>query len=246
MRKKLCGTAAVLSVFCFAVLLFGRKDSAKFFILGHAAADGGKVGHKVETVLSYEGEWLTAQGDYTYPMTPEKEEWAQLDYLEKRERCNMPQELVDILTTKELVNAALDYPLKMDYLGFDDAERGLEHLKGNSNVYRELFEREDITEALLEAYRDLQVDYDFLVSGTASNRGEKSGYNKELILQFLIGSDEIFDRLTEAQLKDLLAAVDVKCAEREGKCDDFTMPWSRNHPFLLYKMGLLADGEYIK
>ncbi|MDE7211072.1 MAG: hypothetical protein K2O03_06470 [Lachnospiraceae bacterium] len=91
MRKKLYGIAALLSIFCIAILFFailsvGRRKAAP----------------------SYEGEWLTAEGNYTYPMTPYKEEWAQLDILERRESCNMPQKLVDMLTTEELVNAALD------------------------------------------------------------------------------------------------------------------------------------------
>ncbi len=222
MRKKLYGIAALLSIFCIAILFFailsvGRRKAAP----------------------SYEGEWLTAEGNYTYPMTPYKEEWVQLDILERRESCNMPQELVDMLTTEELVNAALDYPLKMDYIGFSSPEKGLEHLKGSSNVYRELFEREDIIENLLKAYRELQVDYDLLVSETVSNPWEKSGYAKELILQLLIGCDEIFDQLTEAQMEELLTIVDERYAAKQGTGDDFTMAWSRNNPFLLGREGIL-------
>ena len=65
-------------------------------------------------------------------------------------------------------------------------------------------------------------------------------------MQLLIGSDEIFDSLTDAQLEELLAAVDARWKQKKGKCDDFTTAWSRNHPFFLYKMGILKDGEYIK
>ncbi|MDE7211071.1 MAG: hypothetical protein K2O03_06465 [Lachnospiraceae bacterium] len=128
----------------------------------------------------------------------------------------------------------------MDYIAFSSLEQGLEHLKGSSNVYRELFKREDIIENLLKVYRDLQVDYDLLVSDTVSNPWEKSGYAKELILQLLIGCDEIFDQLTEAQMEELLTIVDERYAAKQGTCDDYTTAWSRNHPFFLDKIGILG------
>lgn len=77
----------------------------------------------------FSGEWVTSEGEYAYPVTSEDDAWATMDYTEKRDVCNMPQELVDTLSTAELVDLALDYPLKLDYLMFDSYALGIEHLK---------------------------------------------------------------------------------------------------------------------
>ncbi len=168
------------------------------------------------------GEWVTSEGEYTYPVTPENDAWATMDYAEKRNVCNMPQELVDALSTAELVDLALDYPLKLDYLMFDSYALGIEHLKSSSNVYHELFEREDAAEVLLAVYADLQVDYDILVSNMVENPMEASGYDKELVLQLLLASDEIFDTMVDEQVTDLVETIGAKYEEKEGTCEDFT------------------------
>lgn len=175
----------------------------------------------ISTDSVYVGEWVTPEGEYTYPVTPDDEVWASMNYAEMRDACNMPQELVDMLSTEELVNAALDYPLMLDCLLFDSYEKGIEHLKNTSNVYRELFEREDAAEALLASYADLHVNYDILISGTVKNPMEVSGYDKELVLQLLLASDEIYSSMDEYQVTDLVETLGAKYDEKQGKCDDF-------------------------
>ena len=96
-------------------------------------------------------EWFDSEGSYIYPITPSDPIWHEMSYGEWVAACNMPQEVVDTLSTEELVNAALDYPLKMDYMFFNSYSAGIQHLLEKSNVYRELFEREDAPEALLTA-----------------------------------------------------------------------------------------------
>lgn len=176
----------------------------------------------ISTDSVYVGEWVTPEGEYTYPVTPDDEVWASMNYAEMRDACNMPQELVDMLSTEELVNAALDYPLMLDCLLFDSYEKGIEHLILNSNVYCELFEREDAAVVLLKAYSDLNVDYDLLtIVDPSRNLYAESNYEKEIMLQILLSTDEIFEMLNQTQTEQLIELLSEKYDEKRGKCDDF-------------------------
>lgn len=201
----------------------GKKLIALF--LGTTLLPLGSITASAEetpTSIVYEGEWVTASGEYTYPITPSDKAWADMNYPQMVEACNMPQALVETLSTEDLVKAALDYPLKLDYLMFDSYTAGIEHLKDTSNVYRESYTREDAAEALLAAYDALQVDYAALVSDTVENPMQASGYDKELILQLLLASDEVFDCMSETQTTALVEIIGEKYEEKEGKCDDFS------------------------
>lgn len=172
--------------------------------------------------VSYTGQWLTQDGVYAYPVTPENPEWAEMDYVEQVRACDMPQELVNSLSTDELVQVALDYPLMLDCMLFDSYERGVEHLAMTSNVYRELLEREDVAETLLSAYLNLDVDYDMLATGGLTrNPFAESDYDKEIMLQSLLSSEVIFSALDEAQTEKLMEVLGDKYEEKKGKCDNF-------------------------
>mgnify|MGYP001024333117 FL=1 len=156
-------------------------------------------------------EWFDSEGSYTYPITPSDPIWHEMSYGEWVAACNMPQEVVDTLSTEELINAALDYPLKMDYMFFNSYSAGIQHLQEKSNVYRELFEREDAPEALLTAYESLQVDYVILNSAEKQTSLEDSGYDRELVLQLLLASNEIYNQMDEIQVTNLTEIIDEKC-----------------------------------
>ena len=159
---------------------------------------------------------------YTYPVTPDDEAWAHMSYSEWVEVSNIPQELVDTFSTKKLIDAALDYPLKMDYLLFDTYVAGIQHMKNISNIYKELFTREDAPEILLETYNNLKVDYNLLIETTQENTIKKSNYDKELVLQFLLNSPEILDKMGEEQITKLTEVTNIKYKNKIGKCEDFS------------------------
>ncbi len=161
-------------------------------------------------------EWFDSEGSYTYPITPSDPIWHEMSYGEWVAACNMPQEVVDTLSTEELVSAALDYPLKMDYLFFNSHAAGIQHFQEKSNVYRELFEREDAPEVLLTAYESLQVDYDILAVTENQNALTASKYDRELILQLLLASEEISEQFDETQVTSLIDITEEKNEQRSA------------------------------
>ena len=208
--------------------LFTKGKKVAAFTLTTAIAMQGSIFatakdyDRANSEMPYAGEWLTQDGVYTYPVTPENQEWAGMDYVEQVQACNMPQELVNSLSTDELVQVALDYPLMLDCMLFDSYERGVEHLALTSNVYRELLEREDVAETLISAYLNLNVDYDLLAAGGLTrNPFAESDYDKEIMLQSLLSSEVIFNALDEVQTEKLVEILGDKYEDKLGKCDDY-------------------------
>lgn len=175
-------------------------------------------------------DWIEENGDYQYPMTPEHEQWAQMIYLEQILACNMPEELISVLSTEELVRVALEYPFMIDFLLFDSYEQGVSHLRNTSNIYDELFMRNDIGYVLIEAYNALNVNYDLLLSNE-KNALSNSEYDKEVVLQLLLASEDIFKTLDAAQLSSLVDIIGDKQEEKKGKCDDYVTSFTFYHAY---------------
>lgn len=70
--------------------------------------------------------------------------------------CNVPEDLLLNMSTQELVDLLLDYPLLGDLMLFSDINEGISVMKQNSNVLSELLSREDGASLLLEAYSDFK------------------------------------------------------------------------------------------
>ncbi len=185
--------------------------------VGISANDKGRV----EENLNLQ-QWMTEEGKVVYPLTPNDFIWSEMTYVEQVEACNMPQELVDGLSTEELVNSALEYPFLLDFLLFDSYDEGIEHMKETSNVYKELYEREDVGEVLIDTYAALEVDYDSIaLNNVEEYEKDWKQYGKEIVLQNLLASDEIFNCLDSKQINELIEVIGDKYAAKKGKCEHY-------------------------
>lgn len=89
---------------------------------------------------------------YTYPVVPGTEAWRQLDgHVEMLEACQIPEDILESLTTQALVETVLNYPLLIDMLAYNTTEAGYEAVYRNFNGLQELQERKDAI-VCLEAY----------------------------------------------------------------------------------------------
>ncbi|MBR4607797.1 MAG: hypothetical protein IKO41_16435 [Lachnospiraceae bacterium] len=91
-----------------------------------------------------------------YPMKPGDEGWDRMDYGEILKVVNPPQELIDSMSTRELADLMLHYPL----LNEMDTEETLRIMSGKSQIFLELRWRKDGTKELLNALRDIEIDMD--------------------------------------------------------------------------------------
>ncbi|WP_334072558.1 MULTISPECIES: hypothetical protein [Paenibacillus] len=88
--------------------------------------------------------------NFEYQITPDDPEWANLS--SKREMLDVtriPNDVLKKMTTEEVVNAVLDYPLVINIYAYDSYADGLKALAKDSDAFRELLTRDDAGDQLL-------------------------------------------------------------------------------------------------
>lgn len=99
-----------------------------------------------------------AETPYIYPILPGDDVWNTLDT--KQERLyllQIPESVLDSLTTQELLELVLDYPYFSDYQFFDTPNGAYNTFMTDFNGFRALLGRNDITEVLLAAYNSAEI-----------------------------------------------------------------------------------------
>ena len=118
-------------------------------------------------------EWRKINGKYSYPVTPYDKEWK--NYIMSIERyvvCQIPQKILEELTTEELFELVLDCPMVTDICLYNSIEEGVKILAQNFNGMNELLSRLDCLEIITKYYESYniptkqQLDYDVLLGDT--------------------------------------------------------------------------------
>ncbi|HUM66835.1 MAG TPA: hypothetical protein PLV32_13340, partial [Chitinophagaceae bacterium] len=87
---------------------------------------------------------------YDYPIKPGSESWQALKtHKEMVQVCQVPEEILQQLTTPALLETCLSYPLLMDVLAFNNLVTGLEQTLKRFNGYHVLVVRPDFAKSLV-------------------------------------------------------------------------------------------------
>lgn len=95
---------------------------------------------------------------YDYPYVPGTPEWEKLNTGEERQKaCLLPDAILPGQSTQGLIQAIWEYPLLLDFFIFSSST-GLQKVFATgfipqSNMYKELLTRKDMTDCLTERYR---------------------------------------------------------------------------------------------
>ena len=92
-------------------------------------------------------------GKWDYPIKPGTEEWKQFQRtIDMIEACQIPDSVLQNISTNYLMILCLQYPLIRGVFAFDNINIGLEKFFNDFNGIRELAKREDAVNALSEQY----------------------------------------------------------------------------------------------
>lgn len=91
---------------------------------------------------------------YTYPINLSTiEEWRALQTLdEKIEACRIPDDLINQLSTEDLLSLALEYPLNMNLFLYNSIQQGLNSIMNYNHCLSALYQREDALELMRFIY----------------------------------------------------------------------------------------------
>jgi len=99
---------------------------------------------------------LKAQAKWDYPVKPGTPQWeAFLTHAQMVEAIRVPDEVLNSLTTKELVTVCLNYPLYGDMFAYNSLQEGFKkNVAVHSNGVQELLRRPDNVQCLLDELKN--------------------------------------------------------------------------------------------
>ena len=86
---------------------------------------------------------------YEYPITPDSPQWRNFTQTSQMiEACQVPEDIVENMTTEALLETVLDYPLMVNVLVQNTPEIGYKFLLENNAAFRELVTRNDMIDVV--------------------------------------------------------------------------------------------------
>ena len=130
---------------------------------------------------------------YDFPVKPGTSEWSKLkNNKEKVGICQIPDNQLELLSTKDLLETCLSYPLLPDIMAFSNIQDGFDKFKNDFNGINELLQRKDGSEILIAKYKMKKPsDYD---SNWSLVRKGKLSFEFSII-EIFISQKEIISQL---------------------------------------------------
>ncbi|GHV58484.1 hypothetical protein FACS1894182_11020 [Bacteroidia bacterium] len=128
--------------------------------------------------------------------------------------CQIPEEILLSLSTEDLTDVCLHYPLLYDVFAFDNLNNGLDKLFEDFNGIRDLYKREDFALSLAKRYTQKVQNFSFLNSQVSEI---EKGYfiisvsALEVLLSRIKGQDNAEKASYREILRYLVAGYEEKC-----------------------------------
>jgi len=148
---------------------------------------------------------------WDYPVKPGTEQWRALHTSqEMRDVCQIPEDVLENLPTDQLAEICLRYPLRGDYVFFDNEREGIKIVISRLNGLIELSRRKDGTRALVNIYQNYPVLNYLPEKGTVNY---PIPY-EIMLLELLIADDLFINQLSSEELLNLLTIVKNKYSDK--------------------------------
>ena len=155
-------------------------------------------------------------GVYDYPVKPGTAEWKALgSHVEMLKVCQIPDSNLTRMSTADLLETVLNYPLFLDALAYNWPQQGFDAVSGQFNGLQELLKRPDGGTVLLAKYKAM----DPKALGQDWTDLQKGGYAfKFMYIEMLLAQPTILNRFTAGQKRELVREQLVKTdAKRQSE-----------------------------
>ncbi len=145
---------------------------------------------------------------WDYPVKPGSKEWLSITDFEKRlALLDIPENILQKISTEELVNICLSYPEFGLIYTRNDLQSGYNYIRSMFNGYRELETRPDAGKVLIKIYSGYKPDgFDLSSSDVEIGRFVfKFNY-----IEILLAQTEILNKLNPGDLHELLSLCSQK------------------------------------
>ncbi len=140
---------------------------------------------------------------WDYPVKPGSEEWAKLSSgLEMLKVCQIPESILQTLSTRQLAEICLNYPLFFEHTASNDEREAIKSMIQNFNGLSELISRKDGIKELIRLYREVSF------SGIKA----KDVPYKTVYLELLLANDGFINMADASDLVNLKEVLNTKYA----------------------------------
>lgn len=158
---------------------------------------------------------------WDYPIKPEMKEWASFETGEQMVKaCQIPLDILSVISTKELVTVCLNYPLFNNYVAFNDEREGVNITIRQFNGLQELSKRTDGIQELIKAYES------YPILSKVQNDVNSKDYHIPYKLSFLelVLSDNVFlSKMDNDKLEELRKIAVNKYADKLQNSDVYSL-----------------------
>lgn len=162
----------------------------------------------------YPGDYI----GYRYPVRPGMPAWSQLsDHQEMVDACMIPEKILAEMTTEELAQTVLAYPLLSDIFAYSDSDIGVEVISAHFNGLQELSVRENSASVLVDLYIEQDANVVYANNGEntdatngAMNLDHADGYYLSVLrlyaINAILGTDDYCNQMTEFDYEKMIEA----------------------------------------
>lgn len=177
---------------------------------------------------------LVAQ-QYDYPIKPGTPEWKAMISTEQRvQACQIPDSILTIISTEDLLSTCLNHPFNIDLVLFNFVQDGFNNIKNKSNAWRELLKREDLGPVVIIKYKTMSPD---------SMIGEEYPGRHFLLMETLLIQDEVINTLSKKDRFELLRESYIKYSGKVTHPEKYELFGTMNNIALMGK--ILIKENYI-
>jgi len=158
---------------------------------------------------------------WDYPIKPGMKEWATFETGEQMVKaCQIPLDVLNTISTNELVTVCLNYPLFNNYMAFNDEREGISITIRQFNGLQELSQRKDGIQELIKAYAD------YPILSKIQNDINSKDYHIPYKLSFLelVLSDNVFlSKMDNNELEEIRKIAVNKYADKLQNSDVYSL-----------------------
>ena len=156
---------------------------------------------------------------WDYPVKPYMEQWGQFKTMDDMYRaCQIPEGILKNLDTESLVELCLNFPAPPLFIIFNTPQQAFMQYYSNFNGIRELFQRKDAGQYLLEKYSSMSLD-EFNPIWELHEQGRFVSHYK--FIEAILSQPQIMESLGSDGRKALLKEAIKKINEKLFKNDLF-------------------------
>jgi len=150
---------------------------------------------------------------WDYPFKPGSEKWKELkSHQEMVAICQIPENIIHLLSTEDLINICLDYPLFFTLTAFNNMQEGYEQVSTEFNGFKELIQRKDFGKLMLKNYKSINT---FDINNLSTDLSKGKFIFRIFYLELMLSQNNSLDNLDVAERKDLLKEGIIKAKEKQ-------------------------------